>query len=80
MKAADRASRRPAAADRNAEALLRRRGAGACTRQIDLFCAPQLMSTEVPRSAQIEDLFVVVVVKWLAGFSSPAARMAVWPA
>jgi len=53
MKAADRASRRPAAADRNAEALLRRRGAGACTRQIDLFCAPQLMSTEVPRSAQI---------------------------
>jgi hypothetical protein len=30
--------------------------------------------------AQIEDLFVVVVVKWLAGFSSPAARMAVWPA
>jgi hypothetical protein len=28
---------------------------------------------------QIEDLFVVVVVKWLAGFS-PAARMAVWPA
>src|SRR2546429_8284716 len=45
MKAADRASRRPAAADRNAEALLWRRGAGACTRQIDLFCAPQLMST-----------------------------------
>jgi hypothetical protein len=31
-------------------------------------------------AAQIEDLFVVVVVKWLAGFSSPAARMAVWPA
>jgi hypothetical protein len=53
MKAADRARRRPAAADRNAEALLWRRGAGACTRQIDLFCAPQLMSTEVPRSAQI---------------------------
>jgi ABC-type oligopeptide transport system substrate-binding subunit len=39
MKAADRARRRPAAADRNAEALLWRRGAGACTRQIDLFCA-----------------------------------------
>jgi len=31
-------------------------------------------------AAQIEDLFVVVVVKWLAGFSWPAARMAVWPA
>jgi hypothetical protein len=31
-------------------------------------------------NVQIEDLFVVVVVKWLAGFSSPAARMAVWPA
>jgi len=30
-------------------------------------------------AAQIEDLFVVVVVKWLAGFS-PAARMAVWAA
>jgi hypothetical protein len=24
-------------------------------------------------------LFVVVVVKWLAGNSSPAARAAVWP-
>jgi len=53
MKAADRARRRPAAADRNAEALPWRRGAGACTRQIDLFCAPQLMATEAPRSAQI---------------------------
>jgi len=50
---AGRARRRPAAADGNAEALLWRRGAGSCTRQIDLFCAPQLMSTEVPRSAQI---------------------------
>jgi len=40
MKAADRARRRPAAADRNAEALLWRRGAGSCTRTIDLFCAP----------------------------------------
>jgi hypothetical protein len=44
------------------------------------FGAASMIMRTTHHNVQIEDLFVVVVVKWLAGFSSPAARMAVWPA
>jgi hypothetical protein len=47
--------------------------------QIHQICALALTHTQWPEGGSDRILFVVVVVKWLAGFSSAAARTAAWP-